>query len=93
MQDMTNPKRRDEERLRRQRGRSLAIALSLGLLVIIFYAATIVRLGPNAMDRDARTIRGARNMPVEGAGGAGAGAPAATPAPAPAADCKKAGTC
>lgn len=37
---------------RRQRARSLAIAWALGILVIIFYAATIVRLGPNAMNKD-----------------------------------------
>jgi hypothetical protein len=37
----------DEEakRLRRQRLRSVAIALSLAFLVLLFYAATIVRMG------------------------------------------------
>ena len=30
---------------RRQRMRSIAIALALGALVVIFYAATIVRFG------------------------------------------------
>jgi hypothetical protein len=37
----------DEEakRLRRQRLRSTAIALGLGFLVLLFYAATIVRMG------------------------------------------------
>jgi hypothetical protein len=37
----------DEEakRRRRQRLRSVAIALGLGFLVILFYAATIVRMG------------------------------------------------
>lgn len=37
----------DEEakRLRRQRLRSAAIALSLAFLVVLFYAATIVRMG------------------------------------------------
>lgn len=37
----------DEElkRLKRQRVRSLAIALGLGFLVLLFYAATIVRMG------------------------------------------------
>ena len=39
----------DDERLRRQRTRSVAIALTLGALVLLFYAATIVRLGPNAL--------------------------------------------
>ena len=37
----------DEEgkRLRRQRLRSVAIALGLAFLVLLFYAATIVRMG------------------------------------------------
>jgi hypothetical protein len=37
----------DEERkrIKRQRLRSVAIALGLGFLVILFYAATIVRMG------------------------------------------------
>ncbi|MCC7252198.1 hypothetical protein [Hyphomicrobium sp.] len=37
----------DEEakRLRRQRLRSVAIAVGLGFLVLLFYAATIVRMG------------------------------------------------
>jgi hypothetical protein len=39
----------DDERLKRQRNRSIAIALVLGALVLLFYAATIVRLGPNAL--------------------------------------------
>lgn len=38
----------DDESKRRQRMRSLAIGLALGALVIIFYVATIVHLGPNA---------------------------------------------
>lgn len=37
--------------LKRQRMRSLVIALGLGFLVIMFYAATIVRLGANVMNR------------------------------------------
>lgn len=41
----------EKERLRRQRMRSLAIALALGALVALFYAATIVRLGGNALNR------------------------------------------
>ena len=37
----------DEEKKRRQRQRlrSVAIALGLGFLVVLFYAATIVRMG------------------------------------------------
>lgn len=39
----------DEEakRLKRQRLRSVAIALGLAFLVLLFYAATIVRMGGN----------------------------------------------
>lgn len=33
------------KRSKRQRLRSLAIALGLGFLVVLFYAATIVRMG------------------------------------------------
>ncbi|MDX2308931.1 MAG: hypothetical protein NW216_11880 [Hyphomicrobium sp.] len=39
------------EQQKRQRMRSLAIALGLGFLVILFYAATIVRLGGNVLNR------------------------------------------
>ena len=41
----------EEERKKRQRMRSLAIALALGGLVLLFYIATIVRLGGNALNR------------------------------------------
>lgn len=41
----------EQERLRRRRMRSIAIALALGALVILFYAATIVRLGGNVLNR------------------------------------------
>jgi hypothetical protein len=40
-----------DEHKRRQRMRSLAIGLALGGLVIVFYVATIVRLGPNALNK------------------------------------------
>jgi hypothetical protein len=35
----------EQQRLKRQRTRSVAIALGLGFLVLLFYAATIVRMG------------------------------------------------
>lgn len=41
----------EAERLKRRRMRSIAIAVGLVLLVILFYAATIVHLGGNAMRR------------------------------------------
>lgn len=37
---------------RRQRTRSVAIGMALGALVVIFYVATLVRLGPNALKKD-----------------------------------------
>ena len=41
----------ERQRQRRQRMRSLAIALALGALVALFYIATIVRMGGNALHR------------------------------------------
>ena len=40
-----------EEQLRRRRARSIAIALSLGALVVLFYVITIVKIGPNVLTR------------------------------------------
>ena len=40
-----------DEATRRQHVRSIAIGLILAALVVIFYAATIVRLGGNVMNR------------------------------------------
>jgi hypothetical protein len=40
-----------EEQKRRQRARSVAIALALGALVVLFYVITIVKLGPNVLTR------------------------------------------
>lgn len=36
---------------RRQRARSLAIALTLGALVLLFYFVTIVKMGPAILHR------------------------------------------
>jgi hypothetical protein len=41
----------EQERQRRQRMRSLAIAWILGALVILFFIVTIVRLGGTVADR------------------------------------------
>ena len=41
----------EAERRKRQRLRSIAIAIGLGVLVVLFYAATIVHLGGNALNR------------------------------------------
>ena len=39
-----------EEQKRRRRGRSIAIALALGALVVLFYAVTLVK-GPGVLHR------------------------------------------
>ena len=41
----------EAERQKRQRLRSIAIAVGLAVLVVLFYAATIVHLGGNALNR------------------------------------------
>ncbi len=41
----------EQERVKRQRMRSLAIALALGVMAVLFYLATIVHLGGNAVNR------------------------------------------
>jgi hypothetical protein len=40
-----------EEQRRRRRARSIAIALTLGALVVLFYIVTIVKLGPGVLNR------------------------------------------
>jgi predicted nucleic acid-binding Zn ribbon protein len=40
-----------EEQKRRRRARSIAIALVLGALVVLFYVVTIVKLGPDVLRR------------------------------------------
>ena len=40
-----------EEQKRRRRARSIAIALTLGALVVLFYIVTIVKLGPGVLNR------------------------------------------
>jgi hypothetical protein len=39
------------EQKRRRNARSVAIALSLGALVLLFYVVTIVKLGPGVLIR------------------------------------------
>ena len=41
----------EDERIRRQRRRNIAIALALVGLVVLFYVATIARLGGNVFTR------------------------------------------
>ena len=40
-----------EEQRRVRRRRSVALAIVLGVVVILFYAVTIVKLGPQVMNR------------------------------------------
>ena len=70
----------DQERQRRQsqRTRSIAIGLALGAVVVLFYAATLVRLGPNALKKDGFASPEAQKKATE---------------LLEAANCKKKGTC
>jgi len=36
---------------KRRRSRSIAIAVALGVLVVLFYAVTVVKLGPQILNR------------------------------------------
>ena len=40
-----------EEWVRRRRTRSIAIGLALAALVVLFYVATLVRMGGNVLNR------------------------------------------
>ena len=40
-----------DEQKRRRNARSIAIGLSLGALVLLFYIVTIVKLGPGVLHR------------------------------------------
>jgi len=46
---VTNDEQKEWERRRRMR--SIAIALALAALVVVFYVATLVRLGGNVLNR------------------------------------------
>lgn len=51
MRTMADDRQTEEERARRRRMRSVAIAVALAALVVLFYVATIVRLGGNVLNR------------------------------------------
>lgn len=70
--------RRDDEQRRRQRTRSLAIGLALGALVILFYVATIVRLGPNALRKEGLARPHATPPAAAVTGSSSSASPAAT---------------
>lgn len=49
---MTPAPQTDEQlRIKRQRQRSIAIAIVLAVIAATFYALTIIKLGPNLFDR------------------------------------------
>jgi ferric-dicitrate binding protein FerR (iron transport regulator) len=48
---MVEPADRETEQRARRRRRSIALALALGAVVLIFYALTIVKLGPGLFER------------------------------------------
>lgn len=48
---MAGPADKDAELLARRKRRSVALALVLGALVIIFYVLTIVKMGPGIFER------------------------------------------
>ncbi|WP_201837875.1 hypothetical protein [Microvirga zambiensis] len=51
MADPKAPRSLTPEEQKRRRKRSLALALTLGGLVLIFYVITIAKLGPGVMQR------------------------------------------
>ena len=51
MADPKAPRSLTPEEQERRRKRSLALALTLGGLVLIFYVITIAKLGPGVMQR------------------------------------------
>lgn len=48
---MAEPIDRQAELAARRKRRSIALALALGVLVVIFYVLTIVKMGPGLFDR------------------------------------------
>lgn len=44
-------RRPSEAALRRRRTRSIAIAVALGCMALLFYAVTIAKLGPGVLNR------------------------------------------
>ena len=50
--DLTPSPQDDELQRRRRRRNSIAIGLVLAALVIIFYALTIVKMGPGILNRE-----------------------------------------
>ena len=51
MTDRKTPQSLTPEEQKRRRKRSLALALTLGALVLLFYVITIAKLGPGVLQR------------------------------------------
>ena len=51
VQQRANDDAIEMERLRRQRARSIAIAVSLVLLVVLFYIATLIKMGGSVAEK------------------------------------------
>ncbi|MCT4656882.1 MAG: hypothetical protein N4A65_13825 [Cohaesibacter sp.] len=51
MTEITEMVQLNEDQKKRQRSRSVAIAVTLGILVAIFYAVTLVKMGPGIINR------------------------------------------
>ena len=51
MADPKAPRSLTPEEQKRRRKRSLALALTLGALVLLFYVVTIAKLGPGVLQR------------------------------------------
>jgi len=51
MVDQIPPSRLTPEEQKRRRKRSLALALTLGALVVLFYVVTIAKIGPQILQR------------------------------------------
>jgi len=49
---LPDPKRDEAVIAARRRKRNIALAIALGAFVIIFYALTVAKLGPNVLNRD-----------------------------------------
>lgn len=49
--DDDDPRPISAEEVRRRRARSIAMAVALGFLVLLFYAVTIAKLGPQVLNR------------------------------------------
>lgn len=51
MTEITDRVQLTDDQKKRQKSRSVAIAWILGLLVVIFYAITLVKMGPGIINR------------------------------------------